>query len=422
MSVPRILLLAPFLPGEAHAGSVFTNDLVRHYPRGMLCWFAVTPNSPGHCCREDSDELPVAWAPLPPESGITKLGRHVHHAHTLLVHQYLRRVRVPALIEQAVQFGRRHEIDLVWAILHHHPTLTYVAKPVAEALNAELVTNVHDPPQRFIIDRGLEGPVRRFIQRMIEDALATTLQASVRCGAASEGMRETYKRQYGVDSVVLIHGLPPSQVRPPAKKLTTSTRFVIGFAGSLYAQQEWQALLGALDNVDWRIEGREVTIRIMGGMLNLRTRSKMNVEYLGWRSLEETLDELSTVDVTYLPYWFDEAYRDIVRLSFPNKLSTYLAAGRPVFYHGPEEATPARFMQRYPAGVCCHSLSEVDILECLQCIIDGNFYASTAQHVQSAVEQELNLAVFLRRFAAFVGIQETDLLPVATRDNRDRES
>ena len=407
MSVPHILLLMPFLPTATHAGPVFIRDLLRHYPKEKLCGFSVAPNYTGSPPPAEYEGFPLAWAPQPPEAGITKLGRHVAHLHTLAVHQYLRHVRVPALIKQAVHFGKQHQVDTVWAILHHHTTLTYMAKPVAETLNAELITNIHDPPQQFLDNHKLQGPIRRMIEGMIEKAFADTLRASVRGGVASEGMQAEYKQRYGLDSVVLIHGLHPSRKRPPARGLTHPDKFVIGFAGSLYAQREWEALLSALDNVGWRLEGREVTIKLLGGSFDLRAQGKMHIEYLGWRSLDETLNELSRVDITYLPYWFDDAHRQTVRLCFPNKLSTYVAAGRPVLYHGPENSSPTRFLQRFPVGLCCHSLDKSEIIAILRrFVVDREFYASAAQQTQTAVDEELNLTVFRRRFAAFIGISE----------------
>ena len=60
----------------------------------------------------------------------------------------------------------------------------------------------------------------------------------------------------------------------------------------------------------------------------------------GWHATTDAVAILSACDVCYVPYWFDEAFRPGVELSFPNKVSLYLAAGRPILYHGPEQATP----------------------------------------------------------------------------------
>ena len=120
---------------------------------------------------------------------------------------------------------------------------------------------------------------------------------------------------------------------------------------------------------------------------------------------------MSEVDVAYLPYWFDESYSIAVRLSFPSKFSTYLASGRPVFFHGPEDSSPANFIKKFPVGLCCHSLEESEIIRCLERFItDKDFYASATEAGQRALNQELNLDIFLSHFTELIGISKEKLL------------
>ena len=79
---------------------------------------------------------------------------------------------------------------------------------------------------------------------------------STRCGVASPQMGEDYHRKYGIDPVVLIHGIAPDLRRLPGSGLAHDGSFVIGFAGSLYASIEFDALLAALGRVDWLVGGR----------------------------------------------------------------------------------------------------------------------------------------------------------------------
>lgn len=407
MTAPHVLLISGGIPGGQGVAEIFLGDLCRHYPRGRLCRFAIQ--------RENVDGLAQDWIGFPTaygrslrEAGIGRLGRRCAQLTASPIHWYARNVRMPALARQAIRFARQHHAELVWAVLNK-PALIYMARRVAAALGVPLVVTVWDPPERFA--EGLQlGPCScRALFRDFRD----TLRTAVRCGVASEGMQSEYKARYGIESVVLIHGIHPRLMRPPAAELTEGDSFVIGLAGSIYAVQEWQALLSALSSIDWRIGEREVIVRVLSSGVHLRAQGKMHVEYLGWRSLEETLNIMSRCDITYVPYWFDESYSLAVRLSFPNKLATYLAAGRPVLYHGPEDSSPTRFFRRFPVGLCCHSLEESDIIESLsRFVTDRDFYASAARQTQVAVEQELNLRVLLRRFAALIGTSEAELLPL----------
>ena len=139
----------------------------------------------------------------------------------------------------------------------------------------------------------------------------------------------------------------------------------------------------------------------------------MQIEYLGWRPVRETIKVMAQTDVTYLPYWFDKSRQFFVHLCFPNKLSTYLAAGRPVIYHGPEESSVAKFFQRFPVGPCCYSLEPDAIVDSLNRLIsDPRFYAYSVRAGQDALNKELSLEVLRRRFASLMGIEESQLLPL----------
>ncbi len=410
MSVPRILLLSGEAPGEVGVGAMYLRDLCRYYPRESLCCFAVRRP---HLAvpSPDLDYLPIAYGPRPRECGVKRLGLTFESLSSFPVHQYIKQVRVPALIAQAVRFAEQHSVDMVWAVLNR-TTLIYMARKVAAQLGVGLVTTVFDPPE-YLSTHNLR--LDRFTRRGILSEFEKALRASARCGVMCEAMKDEYEKKYGVESVILRHGIHPDKWRPSAKEATGKKQFVIGFAGSLYAVSEWEALLSALSKLDWQIDGRDIIVRLMGPGTDFRgTRSKMHIEYLGFlSSVDEVIEMMSQVDIAYLPYWFDESYHSFVRLSFPTKLATYLAAGRPVFFHGPEDSSPAKFFRRFPVGLCCHSLEESDIIECLRRFaIDREFYTMATAAGRAALEQELNLRVFLQQFAKLIGIEENQLLPM----------
>jgi hypothetical protein len=129
----------------------------------------------------------------------------------------------------------------------------------------------------------------------------------------------------------------------------------------------------------------------------------MNVEYLGWHSQEETIKLLSEVDVLYCPYWFDPAFYDESRLSFPSKLTTYLAAGRPVFFHGPEYASPAEFLKARNAAECCFSLDSAAIIASLtKLAVDETYYQQTAQNGHKAFMDCLTMPALKKNFLEFL--------------------
>lgn len=408
MSVPCVLLLTGTVPGSIGVGGIFLRELCLSYPKDNICCFAVTLSNQS-LISPDLDWLPIAYGRRPRDRGFQQLGRYSARLTSFPVQQYVKMTQLPALITQAVEFGRKHNVEMVWAVLNS-PILINMARKVASSLGAELVTSIFDPPERLALDLRFDGLSRHILLQEFE----RVLRASVRCGVASEGMQDEYRERYGIKSVVLILGAHPNLRRPPAKEPNSDKQFIIGFAGSMYAGQPWQALLSALSSINWRIDGRDVIVRFMGPGIHAQAEGRAHIEYLGWRSHEETVRLMSQVDVAYLPYWFDEPHSLAVRLCFPGKLPTYLAAGRPVLFHGPQDSSPARFFHRFPVGICCHSLEESEIISSLRRFAtDREFYALATQAGQTALDEELGLHVLRRHFAALIGIEESQLLPLA---------
>jgi hypothetical protein len=109
--------------------------------------------------------------------------------------------------------------------------------------------------------------------------------------------------------------------------------------------------------------------------------------------------------LAYLPYWLDRKYAEIVKMTFPNKLATYVAARVPVLYHGPQDSSPTRFLQRFPVGLNCGSLETTDLAAAIERLVsDPAFRSDAMRFCDQAYEQELSDAVFRQRFAEFVGI------------------
>jgi glycosyltransferase involved in cell wall biosynthesis len=129
----------------------------------------------------------------------------------------------------------------------------------------------------------------------------------------------------------------------------------------------------------------------------------MVVEFLGWHSQEETIQLLSEADVLYCPYWFDSAFEEESRLSFPSKLTTYLAAGRPVLFHGPAYASPAVFLKERGAGECCFSLDTDSIIASLTKLAnDEAFYKETTFNGTNAFMECLTMLVLQKNFLEFL--------------------
>jgi len=259
---------------------------------------------------------------------------------------------------------------------------------------------VWDPPERLAAELLMD----RYSTARLLDDFAHALEISTAVAVASEGMKETYSAKYGVHPEVMIQGIPPHWRPEPSVHRPNGDSFVIGFAGSTYATAQFAALLGALSAARWEIAGRKVVLRVLGHGTGLHFRSAVNIELLGWRDPADTVEQLRATDVCYVPYWMDDEHALAAELCFPNKISSYLAAEKPLLIHAPARSSPARFAERYGLGIVCSSLDHDVILKDLsRLLLDSELALTMAEASRRAIDDELSMDVFLDRFAWLVG-------------------
>ena len=397
MAIPHVLVLAGASPSEQHGGEVYLAEACRNYPEGRISRFAIAHSS--YSRPTEWLRIPIAYVDHPREHGIQRLGRLAAMASAMPLHIYIRRVLVPALVEQAARFGRAQHADIVWALLDSS-TLMAVAWRVARRLNLPLVVSVLDPPEHWTSELRFAAITEKAMLGEFE----RSLRAACRVAVISEGMQAEYRRRFGIDSILLRHGIHPSFVQPPARRPQPGRQLLIGLAGNLYGREAQTTLFRALESTGWNIAGRAVRLRILSNSFNVQVPSHADIQFLGWRSLPETVRLLSGCDLLYLPYWFNPNLRYSAQLCFPTKLPAYLAAGRPVVVHAPWDSAPAQFLGRYAAGEVCSSLEPDDLLAAFARLLDDEAsYRSATAAASEAIRAELGLHVFLRRFADLIG-------------------
>lgn len=417
---PKLLLLTGTIPGASDGAGIILRDLCLAYPRGRLvCSAFIAPEDP---IITPLEWLPTQTFPMPRLRLFTRVPRPLRDG---LKEGYdrLQQVRVStAFIAQATAQGRAHAVDGVWAVLNH-PLLIYSAHRIAAALGKPLYVQVWDDPAQYLAEK----MITQRAWKPLMQAFAHSLQTAAQVMVVSEPMEAEYRRRYSLErTVVLCHGLPETLQQHPPPRLSTDDSFSIGFAGTFYGTTAWNALLRALDACGWRVGGREVCIHVLGVRLpDERTFSPRNIRFLGYRPWEDVTRLLSQTDVLYVPSWFSPAKQAFTQWSFPSRLPSYLAAGRPILYHGEAEGSVMRFLRRYPCGLACHTLDADDLLRTLtQFTDDAAAYAAMCLVAQQAARQEFSEGVLRARFAAFLGINPMELHPstaVSTPQTANRQ-
>lgn len=400
MTPPKLMLLSTCHPGWEGTGGMILADAVRSYPRDRLCCFTFL--------RPTNEEF--GWAPTRygaglPEQGIPGSWPRLGKLAISPLRHAAWRVQIERTIRQAVRFGRDQRVDKVWGIAE---TLTNIMtiRRVAARLRVPHVVNVWDPPDYIAYYRKLDG----FSTGCMMREFGRMMRGAEAAGVASPWMAEEFSRLYGTRCVVMWHGISEALWHDPASAPVGDGHVTVAYTGTLYARREFDAFLDAMALCDWRVHGLPVRLRMLTPDLTLHCSRKIAMEHLGYRPLGETLDIVSRCDISYVPYWFDPAYERAVRLSFPSKLIAALAAGRPVFYHGPDGSSPAAFLREHPAGFHCNSLEPRRIVESLERFMaDAAGYARATRAGREALEKEFRLDAYVGRFAQVVGADAAEL-------------
>ncbi|MFQ3674822.1 MAG: hypothetical protein SNJ83_14620, partial [Aggregatilineales bacterium] len=207
----------------------------------------------------------------------------------------------------------------------------------------------------------------RWAHYSIHSYFYNILRLSKYCIVMSDEMGTAY--QPYTNPVTIRSGIPDEFL--PSRKTSRKTRverdyYQVGFAGSLYGVDSFRAFIKALDAEKWVVNEHPVQFVAIGTSVlpvHMRAPKPAEIIWLGRHSQLETISILSECDVLYLPYPMDAKHKKTVTTSFPTKMSTYVAANVPIFYHGPSESTVASFIKKHPVALLCSTLDTTDILK-----------------------------------------------------------
>jgi glycosyltransferase involved in cell wall biosynthesis len=397
----KVLLFNAYPPTKQFSGGIMLEQLCKMLKRDSVVSFSAKDPSLEVQMSEGLSWMPYEIANAPREYGkyVRKfipgaLGELAAFAAESLRERMIEK----NIINRAVSFGKDNDVDCVWAVLQGR-TVIISARKIAQKLGVPLLTHIWDDPSWALREANLDK--RTEIRALAE--YDSAIKSSSACATASIVMSKEYKDKYSIKTFAFLGSLEKELARAPANSLVSESGLTIGLAGQLYALKEWDALVGALESSNWKIRGRKVKILLIGHLDHIPVPRGAPVEKVGHKSLEETIEILSSVDVTYCPYWFAKEYEPVARTSFPCKLTAYLAAGRSVFFHGPTYASPAHFIEDNNAGICCYSLEASEILEKLSSLVENvSLYQRLATNGRRAFDKYLTLDVLEKEFVEFL--------------------
>jgi hypothetical protein len=301
---------------------------------------------------------------------------------------------IPAVAEEVLAFAKELGATDLWVILEGQ-SLIRLARTLSNLSDLPLRVQVMDPPGWWLRAHNLDTVTVRSVLKQFDDVMG---RARI-CSTASWAMARDYAERYGIETVAVVPPMDLSIAQPPADR-PAGGGLRIGFAGQVYASEEFSALRLALEALS--AEGRHGDVTCHAYSSSLRVGADPVLKVHRWLPQRELLVELARADLLYCPYWFSATMREEANLSFPSKLTSYIAAGRPVLFHGRADSSPARFLRQNGAAFFCFRPGVSAIKETIaRALSDDDTYARTAHAARELLETQLSADALRHSFARF---------------------
>ncbi|GBG08021.1 putative glycosyl transferase, partial [Paenibacillus agaridevorans] len=284
-------------------------------------------------------------------------GRHpkIGSVASLIGNNFSSTVMLPKIAREIAEFAKENSAEIIWSVVQGQ-TMIKVVRRAAASAEIPYTVQVWDPPEWWLSENKFD----KFTKNSVMKEFGKLLHNSRACMSASWSMAEEYTKEYQARCIPVVPGLDDKSNSELTER--TDQDFIIAFAGQIYALTEFNALIQALELLNWSYSGKKIKLVLYGRYFqNLHFNSPANMVIRGWVDQTEVLKELSNADLLYCPYWFSSDFEKVARLSFPSKLTSYLKTKRPVLMHAPSYSSPTRFIRENNAGYVCESLSPAEI-------------------------------------------------------------
>jgi hypothetical protein len=394
----NVLLLTDIPPSVNYSGGIVLDQLCRFLPKGSVYCFLVKELGLNPIISNELNWIKTEMHQKPFEYSGKVLTGIAGESISFVYENIVAKYKIRGLVNKATYFGRSIGAEVLWCVLQGQ-TMIRLALPVARALDIPLLVQVWDPPFWWLRDRN----VNRYTFNQVIQEFENILRNCSGCACASWVMSEDYRKFYGTRAIPFLPSIDLSLVHNPAEKPNNNNYINIGVAGQLYAKREWETLLSLMNDMNWEICGKYVIITFIGRPTDMTVKENSNIILKGWRTQRETIQILSEADLLYCPYWFDKNFEIEAKHSFPSKLITYFAAGRPVVFHGPIYSSPSVFIKNTDTAVLCNTLSKDDLLNCIESLVTSNsLYSFVTKNAYNSLAKYFSINVLRNSFESFL--------------------
>ena len=338
---------------QSGVGEQFLTAMLREHKKSAIWRYSPVLTSPN-----DSD---IHGYP----SVTQKVPHSKYPGLSLIAYSKYRKNVLPKAMQSIKDIIAKNKIDAVWVFMNSWYTIQ-IAAELADT-NIPFVTHVWDSPEYLAKKSFLPSITKKKLMSDFSKAMKGARHAVT----VSQSMTDIYKKRYGTESVPMVFCPPRDSWRTYTPKSNNGPIDII-FAGSLYAYDQWNAFLDAVEWNNKEENKRKINVTCVGNVS--RWAKKRNwINYLPLQPIEKAATLVNNAHIAYLPYWMDKSHAHFVQTAFPGKMSFYIASGTPVLFHGPEVSTPTDFISKNKIGISCHTNRKEDIINQIEVILAPEF-------------------------------------------------
>ncbi|HEX7772012.1 MAG TPA: glycosyltransferase [Pyrinomonadaceae bacterium] len=239
-------------------------------------------------------------------------------------------------------------------------------------------------------------PYTRRRQRLLSEIVQ---RANVRY-AVSREMAAHYEESFGKSWTVVHNGVRNDSL---SNGISAAKSGKVLLAGDVNVFR-FDAVIAFAEAIERhnRRNGESIEFTVMGDVAE-QHRSSFSalraVRMLSRRSHSECLDAMKAADLLYLPLSFAKKSSRISLYSLPTKLPEYLATGKSVFFHAPQESAVFRVAERYDLRPRLATIDPAALDAFVETWTNGNG-AVCIDKAKRALQEEFNIDMLAARFQA----------------------
>ena len=393
---PKILLLTDVPPCKNYTGGIMISQMIRLLLEEKLevsCFGIINENLKPEYSEDILNDIEYISTKRPYEK--------IDNTNTLK--QYNKQYN--DVKKQLFRYIKKNKFTKIWCPLQGE-VLGKLLRDIKKQFNIPYIVQIWDPIEWWMDYNEFDS--KRYNNTL--ELFDYVIKESSCCITTSKAMSKEYNKRYGIKCIEV---MPAVDKRYNLDYKQDKDKFIIALSGQLYAKDEFDALLDALDSINWKYNNKEIYFEHYGIWNKDYLDKEKHKKYLdriilkGFMPQKDLLDNLAKVNLLYCPYFFsqDKSLKTVSELSFPSKLITYLSLKVPTLLHAPSYSSPYLFLEKTNSCFLLDTLNKQDIVKTLKEIIDKKDYEELLSNASKIFDKNFTMEIMKDNFLYALNIE-----------------